>query len=282
MSLTRSPASDAAAPARTQAVHNSLPLDQIIDTQRFPLDDPGFQAQCRNALGSDGVLSLPGLLLPETLQALVREAEAGEGGAFFASSSHNVYLTPPDPALGEDHVFNRQIVSTKGCICDDQVQEESALRQLYNSPVFKAFLCAVLGERALFPYADPLSSINIHYAPEGKELGWHFDNSEFAITLLLQRPTGGGVYEYIRDLRDAERGEMNFEGVEAALDGDLAPVALDIDPGTLVLFRGRNALHRVTPTEGDVTRYLVVLAYNGEPGISLSETARQTFYGRIT
>ena len=75
---------------------------------------------------------------------------------------------------------------------------------------------------------------------------------------------------------------MNVEGVEAALDGDLALVELDIDPGTLVLFRGRNALHRVTPTEGDVTRYLVVLAYNGEPGISLSETARQTFYGRIT
>ena len=60
-------------------MHLSLPLDQIIDTQRFPLDDPGFQAQCRNALDSEGVLSLPGLLLPETLQALVREAEAGEG-----------------------------------------------------------------------------------------------------------------------------------------------------------------------------------------------------------
>ena len=102
VSLTRSPASDTAAPARTQAVHHSLPLDQIIDTQRFPLDDPGFQAQCRNALDREGVLSLPGLLLPETLQTLVREAEAGEAGAFFASSSHNVYLTPPDPALGED------------------------------------------------------------------------------------------------------------------------------------------------------------------------------------
>jgi hypothetical protein len=37
----------------------------------------------------------------------------------------------------------------------------------------------------------------------------------------------------------------------------------------------------VTPTIGDVTRYLVVLAYNGEPGVMLSESARQTFYGRV-
>ena len=37
-----------------------------------------------------------------------------------------------------------------------------------------------------YPYEDPLSSINIHYASEGQELGWHFDNSSFAITLLLE------------------------------------------------------------------------------------------------
>ena len=44
----------------------------------------------------------------------------------------------------------------------------------------------------------------------GKELNWHFDNSEFAITLLLQAPEAGGVFEYVRDLRDAEAGDMNL------------------------------------------------------------------------
>ena len=56
---------------------------------------------------------------------------------------------------------------------------------------------------------------------------------------------------------------------------------LHIDPGTLVLFRGRNSMHRVTPIVGDTQRILVVLAYNSEPNIALSETARQTFYGRL-
>jgi len=47
-----------------------------------------------------------------------------------------------------------------------------------------------------------------------------------------------------------------------------------------VLFRGRNAMHRVTPTKGDTTRILVVFAYNDRPGVSLSASAATTFYGR--
>ena len=40
-------------------------------------------------------------------------------------------------------------------------------------------------------------------------------------------------------------------------------------------------MHRVTPTEGSQERILVVLAYNSKPGISLSEEARMTFFGRL-
>ena len=134
----------------------------------------------------------------------------------------------------------------------------------------------------MYPYEDPLSSINIHYASEGQELGWHFDNSSFAITLLLQKPEGGGSFEYVKDLRNADAGEMNFNGVKDVLDHKTVINTLDINPGTLVLFRGRNSMHRVTPTEGDITRMLVVLAYNNKPGVALSENARMTFYGRLS
>ena len=74
---------------------------------------------------------------------------------------------------------------------------------------------------------------------------------------------------------------MNFSGVAEILDGRAPINTLDIAPGTLVLFRGRNSMHRVTPTIGDVTRMLVVLAYNNTPGVALSENARMTFYGRL-
>jgi len=133
----------------------------------------------------------------------------------------------------------------------------------------------------LHEYADPLSSINLHYAGEGQELGWHFDNSSFAITLMIQGPKGGGEFQYVKDVRDADAGEMNFGLSGQVLDGQVAPDRLAIDPGALVLFRGKNSMHCVTPTIGDRTRILVVLAYNTEPGVSLSESARMTFYGRL-
>lgn len=256
-------------------------LDTIVDTETYPLAAPSLAADCAARLDRDGVVTLPGFLRPETVAALVAEAEAEADKAFYTASTHNVYLTPIDESLPADHVFNRQVVSSKGCICTDQVPGTSALHRLYDDPDFRAFIAAVVGEEALYPYADSLSSINVHYAPEGKELNWHFDNSEFAITLLLQKPEGGGAFEYIKDLRDAEAGEMNFEGVADLLEGRSTPEVLAIDPGTLVLFRGRNSIHRVTPTQGGRKRILVVLAYNSEPGIALSESAQMTFYGRL-
>lgn len=256
-------------------------MDTLTDLINFDLRDPALIARCKEQLDREGALTLPNFLSATTLESLVTEAQRAEPQAYFTAATHNVYLTHKDESLADDHVFNRQVISTKGCVCDDVIAQSSPLRTLYNNDVFKAFICAILGEDQLHPYADPLSSINIHYAPHGKELGWHFDNSEFAITLLLQAPDAGGAFEYVKDLRNADQGDMNFEGVDAVLNGDAPVDILPFEPGTLVLFRGRNSMHRVTPTIGDTTRYLVVLAYNSQPGISLSENARQTFYGRI-
>ena len=54
-----------------------------------------------------------------------------------------------------------------------------------------------------------------------------------------------------------------------------------VEPGTLILFYGRNYLHRVTPVESKKSRVLVTLNYNTEKGIKLSKNARMTFFGRL-
>ena len=246
-------------------------LSNLIDLERYQLDDPRHIAAVKDRLDGAGVVTLPGFLRASACDELVLESETQAENAFFTTFTHNVYLTPQDLSLPAEHVVNRQIKSPKGCITTDQIPANSGVQTRYHSPQFQTFIAAVLGEKSLYQYADPLSSINVHYAHEGQELGWHFDNSSFAITLLLQAPEGGGVFEYVPDLRDAAAGGMSF----------LAVKALDMQPGTLVLFRGRNSLHRVTPAVGRRTRLLVVLAYNDAPGVSLSEGARMTFYGRV-
>ena len=65
------------------------------------------------------------------------------------------------------------------------------------------------------------------------------------------------------------------------INGNSIPNKLSMNNGSLVLFRGKDAIHRVTPTIGDRTRILSVLAYNAEPNVQLSETARMTFFGKL-
>ncbi|TYL46978.1 2OG-Fe(II) oxygenase [Marinomonas sp. IMCC 4694] len=259
-----------------------MSLSSLINNARYPIANSDFKADCKKTLEQNGALILPDFLSDRSIERIIKEGESKQHLAWYTQSTHNVYLSNIDPDYGAEHARNKQVNSSKGCITDDQIDAESPLRALYDSPVFRDFLADVLGEKTLYNYADPLSSINLHYASEGQELGWHFDNSSFAITLLIQKPSGGGVFEYIENMRDADAGEMNYSGVSEVLSVQRKAKELAIEPGALVLFRGRNAIHRVTPTQGDTTRMLAVLAYNSKPGVALSEAASKTFYGRVS
>lgn len=256
-------------------------IDSLLDMHKYPLDCHEFRKQCKQTLDRSGALVLHKFLSPDAIESIRADGEENQHLAYYTVNDHNLYLKPDDPDLAAEHPRNRKVCSSKGCITTDQIPADSALRILHDAPEFRDFLCAVLGESELHEYADTMSSINLHYASDGQELGWHFDNSSFAITLMIQNPDGGGEFEYVKDVRDADRGEMNYELSGKVLDGEVATQSLTMDAGALVLFRGRNSMHRVTPTLGDRTRMLVVLAYNTEPGVSLSESARMTFYGRL-
>ena len=256
-------------------------LSALIDTGRHPLADGDWLAAKKEELATNGAVQMHGFLTADALAQLQTEAAAGAEQAYFKPQTHNFYLDKGDETFAPDHIRNRRLISSKGCITDDQIADDSVLKEIYHHPTFIAALCFILGEEALSPYADSLSSVNIHYARKGEELNWHFDNSSFAVTLLIQPARSGGAFEYVRDVRDAEKGEMGYDTAEAVIDGRHDTDSLRLDAGDLLLFRGRNSLHRVTPVTDDSVRHLAVLAYNSQPGISLSETAQMTFYGRV-
>ena len=89
------------------------------------------------------------------------------------------------------------MTSDKGCVPHDLLSKFSDLNILYNSDIFKSFIRKVLNLEKIYPYADNLSSINLNYYQKGQQLGWHFDNASFAITLMIQSSTLGGEFEYI-------------------------------------------------------------------------------------
>jgi hypothetical protein len=258
-----------------------MEISGIVDVEKYPISDLNFQRQCRTAIDEQGVVSLAQFIQKDALGEMLAESLRLRPQAYFCRQTHSVYLNSPVSSLPTDHPLNRTVTTSKGCVCDDLIAPESALRTLYDSEMFRGFVKSVVGQSEIYPYADRLSSINIHYAERNQELGWHFDNSSFAITLMIQKPNVGSRFEFIRDFRYSSDGKENYSGVLDLLDGKLQPERLDIAPGTLVLFRGKDSLHRVSPNESEKTRILAVLAYNSLPDVALSKSARKTFYGRL-
>ena len=125
---------------------------------------------------------------------------------------------------------------------------------------------------------DSAAALSFAIFERGDELGWHFDRSEFAVTLMLRPSRAGGAYEYVKDLRSVD--SENRDAVSDVLDGDrTSVVSLDNEPGTLSLFRGRYSLHRVTPNQSETPRINAVLAYARTPDHQMNTVTRELFYG---
>jgi hypothetical protein len=111
-------------------------------------------------------------------------------------------------------------------------------------------------------------------------LNWHFDRSEFTITLLLQRAEQDGVFEYRRELRTTD--DPNYEGVGKMIAGnDPEVISVDIEPGSLNVFHGQNTAHRVTTVAGNAERMVAVFSLYEKPGVRFSDSENLGFYRRV-
>ena len=52
---------------------------------------------------------------------------------------------------------------------------------------------------------------------EGDELGWHFDMTDFVVSIALQASTAGGDFEAATNLRAPD--DQRYDEVRAVLDG---------------------------------------------------------------
>lgn len=257
-------------------------LDPVFDVLNTRYSEDYFRANARTLgeeLNRTGIVVFDDFLSLDSIVALQKEAAALKPSAYRSASSYNVYVKPTDPSFPPDSPRNRIFTTTKGCIPDDRLPKNSVLRKIYDSAAFREFLCAMLGLPRLYPYADALSSINVNYYDKGDALEWHFDNSDFAITLLVKRCTEGGAYEYFTDMRYDASGAENYELVRKCINGEIPPKRQAVTEGSLMIFRGNKSLHRVTPVQAG-ERVLVTFNFNTKPGIALSEKSRQTFFGR--
>lgn len=255
----------------------------LVDLGRYPLGDTAalapVVAAARAGLAADGVAELTGFLRPDAVERLCAEALELEPRGHHSVVQGTPYLGLPDPDVPAGDPRATLVDNALTAIAYDRFPAESPMRALYEWEPLRAFVESVLDRGTLHRYADPLGALNVAVMRSGDELGWHFDMTDFVVSIALRSSESGGDFESATRIRSDD--DPALDRVAAVLAGDRDPVrTVAMEPGTLLLFEGRHSLHRVTPVAGERPRLVALLAYDTKPGTDSTELLKAVRYGR--
>jgi len=257
----------------------------LVDLGRYPLLEPGSPAyrECvaaaRRQLSDKGAAEIPGFVSAAGVAELVRDADALAPRAHPSGGQGTAYLELPDFSLPPDHPRLHFADYAVRAVAYDVTPLDSPLRCLYEWDPLKDLIEAALDRGPIFRYADPFGALNLAMMGEGDQLQWHFDQTDFVVSLAIQPAEAGGDFEVVPRIRSVE--DERYDQVAAVLSGDRSRVeTLPMTPGTLLIFEGRHSLHRVSPIVGGRWRHVGLLAYDTKPGTMGSDLLRADRYGR--
>jgi hypothetical protein len=259
-------------------------LAALIDFETYPVHDlsgagAALAARCRTELLTTGSCLLEGFIRQDAVRRMAEEGMRVAPKAWRTSSKGTAYLAPPDESFPEGHPKRRLQSTSVGAVAYDLIAKGDAIRQIYEWDGLMDWLALAIGREHVYRYADPLGGLNVAVMEAGEHLLWHFDQTDFVVSILLQDCQKGGNFEYVPHIRTPD--EPNYERVWRLLDGEgEGVVTLDVKPGTMALFMGRYSIHRVTPIEGETPRLIALLGYDTKPGTMSSDHLKMRRYGR--
>jgi hypothetical protein len=256
---------------------------ELIDLDRYPIgtvDAGSVAAPLRASLAERGVALLPGFLGPEAVAAFAAETQHLVPRAHREDCWGTPYLGLPEESYPDGHPRRTTVQSITWVIAYDLIPTDSLVRALYEWDPLKDFLAEVIGRGPLCRFADPLGAVNLTSMVAGDVQGWHFDSTDFVVSIGIQSSRSGGDFECAKAIRSAA--DENYDAVARVLRGDGAELVeiLPLTPGTLMVFEGRNSLHRVSPVVGDVPRAVALFAYDTKPDTNSSDLLKLVRYGR--
>jgi len=258
----------------------------LVDAQRYPLERieaaacAAIVATARRQIEREGFAEIPQFLSADGLQRCIDDARSLAPLAYVSRGRGTAYLEEPSDAWPRDHARARRDPYAVGVVAYDQFPATSAIRTLYEWPALMRFVAATLGLDAIHHYADPLGALNLAVMNAGDELQWHYDQTDFVVSLALQGAADGGDFEVVPNLRTSA--DERYDVVRAVLAGERSRVKrLAMTPGTLLVFAGRNSLHRVSPIGGDVPRLVALFGYDAKAGVRSTPHLQMKRYGRI-
>jgi len=259
----------------------------IIDLDRYPIHALAGEAgkrlivETKSVLDLEGSCSLPGFVRQSAIAEMATEASTLKHLAYPGPTEVSPYFFNYDLGKGaeiaDDHPLKRKGKRNLSQVATDLIPGHHMLPRLYYSGVITDFLAGVLSQ-PVYRNQDKYQSLNISMMNAGGCQQWHFDSGPMVITLLLQAPEAGGVFEYVPDLRSDE--SENFGEVQQVLDGDLARVRqIELEAGSFSLFRGHYSMHRVTEVQGSRMRMQAILGFSTDPNMHGSLESSILHYG---
>lgn len=258
----------------------------LINRSRYPLTEPQSPqlaaqiATLRASLEKTGAAEAPAFLSTSGLARCIADAESLAPQQYKSVGEGTAYLEEPAAHWSTDHPRAIKQRYSVGVVAYDQFPEDSPVRCLYEWAPVISFVSAVLERAPLYRYADPMGALNLAVMGDGDELQWHYDQTDFVVSLALRDAEIGGDFEVAPKLRsDADE---NYPGVSRVLAGDADEVTrLPMTPGTLLIFAGRHSLHRVSPIAGRTERLVALLGYDTKPGTKSTPHLQRKRYGRV-
>ncbi|MFZ0668553.1 MAG: hypothetical protein WAM97_22580 [Acidimicrobiales bacterium] len=263
-------------------------VEELVDLERYPLFDldaalaGAVIEDARAQLADVGFVELEGFVHPTGVAQLVADAEQLAGRAHHSVGVGTAYLEVPPADLPDDHPrrwkgrFGVQVVPY------DVIPYASPLRRLYESDQVLDLIARIVGEESLYRYGDPFGALNLSVMGDGDELQWHFDQTDFVVSLAIQSADSGGDFEVAPFVRgDAHHAYDDVASIlNGTANGNKPVTTIAMNPGTLLVFMGRNSVHRVSPISGTRLRHVGLLAYDTKEASTGSDLLRQSRYGR--
>lgn len=264
---------------------NSPEVDpkRLINHQKYPLFDTASRAElvadARKSMAKEGSAILPDFVLPAGIDLMRDEALRLQPASHRRESMLGAYAATTPKTGDENHPTRRKSPYRMWVTATDQMDPEGATLKIYEWPPLVQLIADILKLEALYTVADPMMRCNYTFLGDGDEHGWHFDGNDFVVSLMIQSPEDGGAFEFAPNIRDDQN--PNYAGVRDVMDETPGTTkVIRAKPGTLALFRGRRALHRVTRVSGERKRIIALLSYHEQPGLMNGPEAQFRVFGR--
>eukprot|EP00746_Dinoflagellata_sp_MGD_P007903 gnl/MRDRNA2_/MRDRNA2_115740_c0_seq1.p1 gnl/MRDRNA2_/MRDRNA2_115740_c0~~gnl/MRDRNA2_/MRDRNA2_115740_c0_seq1.p1 ORF type:complete len:297 (+),score=37.23 gnl/MRDRNA2_/MRDRNA2_115740_c0_seq1:83-973(+) len=254
----------------------------------YDLTSPELIEKCREQLFASQTCILPNFLTEKTITQLLTFANKEiEGTPHPGVTKSTVFYQDADESFPEGHPKKQLVTRSNLYITSDKIPMDFSLRQLQDDKMFQNFLESVTGLR-LREYNCEISKFVFSVSGEGDHQDWHFDNNVLTLTFMLQKSDTGGaleVYPLIGRDNDQEVSQVLASSAYTVS----SPVSqrphreklrFEYNVGDMILFFGRQSLHRCTVVGGNTKRIIAIISYNDKDDSSLpNATHMKKVYG---